>query len=129
MSATSTWFPISWRGSAPTTSEQLSFGATASRPTSRVDITHVADIPISVDEVTADLVARLPDIGTVGFRELTEDLATSIEVVVYFLAVLELYKRGMVEVSQASTFGRIAITWCGEADLYEPLVGVDAYEG
>lgn len=103
--------------------------ATASRPTPRVDIAHVTDIPISVDEVAADLVARLPDIGTVGFRELTEDLATGIEVVVYFLAVLELYKRGMVEVSQASTFGRIAITWSGEDDLVDPLVGVDAYEG
>jgi len=34
-----------------------------------------------------------------------------------------------VEVSQASTFGNIAITWSGEADLTEPLVGVDAYEG
>ena len=103
--------------------------ATASRPTPRVDIAHVTDIPISVDEVTADLVARLPDIGTVGFRELTEDLETGIEVVVYFLAVLELYKRGMVEVSQASTFGRIAITWSGEGDLDDPLEGVDAYEG
>ena len=103
--------------------------ATTARPTPRVDIAHVTDIPISVDEVTAELVARLPDIGTVGFRELTEELATGIEVVVYFLAVLELYKRGMVEVSQASTFGNIAITWSGEADLAEPLVGVDAYEG
>ena len=103
--------------------------ATSSRPTPRVDITHVTDIPMSVDEVTADLVVRLPDMGTVGFRELTEDLETGIEVVVYFLAVLELYKRGFVEISQASTFGRIAITWSGEADLAEPLVGVDAYEG
>ena len=105
------------------------FRATAARPAPHVDITHVTDIPISVAEVTADLVARLPGIGTVGFRELTEDLATGIEVVVYFLAVLELYKRGMVEVSQTSTFGRIAVTWSGESDEDEPLVGVDAYEG
>ena len=103
--------------------------ATASRPTPRVDIGHVTDIPISVDEVTADLVARLPDIGTVEFRELTEDLGSSIEVVVYFLAVLELFKRGLVEVSQATTFGRIAITWCGGDDYEELLVGVDSYDG
>ena len=103
--------------------------ATATRPAPHVDIAHVTDIPISVAEVTADLVARLPEIGRVGFRELTEDLATGIEVVVYFLAVLELYKRGMVDVSQASTFGRIAITWSGETEEYEPLAGVDAYDG
>lgn len=103
--------------------------ATETRPTPRVGIGHITDIPISVDEVTAELVDRLPDIGTVGFRELTEDLETSIEVVVYFLAVLEMFKRGLVEVSQATTFGRIAITWTGEAEFDEPLVGVDAYEG
>lgn len=103
--------------------------ATASRPVPRVDTAHVTNIPISVDQVTAELVARLPDIGTVGFRDLTEDLETGIEVVVYFLAVLELFKRGLVEVSQASTFGRIAITWSGEADFEDLLVGVDSYEG
>lgn len=103
--------------------------ATAVRPAPHVDVAHITDIPLSVDEVTSGLMARLPDIGTVGFRELTEGLETGIEVVVYFLAVLELFKRGLVDVSQATTFGRIAITWSGEADFGEPLVGVDAYEG
>lgn len=103
--------------------------ATAARPAPQVDIRHITDIPISVDEVAADLMARLPDIGTVGFRELTDDLETGIEVVVYFLAVLELYKRGLVDVLQATTFGRITITWSGEAGFDDALVGVDAYEG
>jgi len=89
----------------------------------------ITDIPISVNEVAADLMERLPGIETVEFRELTEDLETGIEVVVYFLAVLELYKRGLVDVLQATTFGRIAITWTGEADVNQPLVGVDSYEG
>ena len=103
--------------------------ATASRPTPRVNVQHITDIPISVDEVAADLMHRLPEIGTVGFRELTEDLETGIEVVVYFLAVLELYKRGLVDVLQAATFGRIAITWSAEADFDEALAGVDSYDG
>ena len=103
--------------------------ATASRPAPRVDVKHITDIPITVDEVTNDLLKWLPEVGTVGFRELTDDLETGIEVVVYFLAVLELYKRGLVDVLQATTFGRIAITWSGEAESAEPLVGVDAYEG
>ncbi len=103
--------------------------AAAVRPTPRVSIQHITDIPISVNEVAADLMERLPGIETVEFRELTEDLETGIEVVVYFLAVLELYKRGLVDVLQATTFGRIAITWTGEADVNQPLVGVDSYEG
>jgi len=103
--------------------------AAAVRPTPRVSIQHITDIPISVNEVAADLMERLPGIETVEFRELTEDLEAGIEVVVYFLAVLELYKRGLVDVLQATTFGRIAITWTGEADVNQPLVGVDSYEG
>ncbi len=103
--------------------------ATTARPTPRVDVAHITAIPISVDEVTTDLVARLPEIGTVSFRELTSDLTTNIELVVYFLAVLELYKQGYIEISQATTFGRIAITWGGDADPAEPLVAVGAYDG
>lgn len=103
--------------------------ATAVRPIPRVDVTHVSDIPVSVDEVAADLIGRLPAMGTVVFRDLTEDLHTEIEVVVYFLAVLELYKRGMLEVSQAASFGSIAITWDSDARYCEPLAGVDAYDG
>ena len=103
--------------------------ATATRSTPKVGIDHITDIPISVDEVAAELVDRLAGIGRVGFRELTEDLETRIEVVVYFLAVLEMFKRGLVEISQATTFGHIAITWTGEAEVDGPLAGVDAYEG
>ncbi len=109
--------------------------ATVSRPAPRVSLAHVTDIRITVGEVTNDLAARLPSIGTVGFRELTEGLATGMEVVVYFLAVLELYKQGMVEVSQAITFGDITITWTGRTDEEAwddgsgPRVDADDYEG
>src|ERR687896_588893 len=40
-------------------------------------------------------------------------LAEHIEVVIGFLAVLELYKRSLVELDQTSTFGDIAIRWTG----------------
>lgn len=103
--------------------------AVAVRPAPQVSLAHVTDIPMTVNEVAAELAGRLPGMGTVGFRELTDDLATGIEVVVYFLAVLELYKRGLVEVTQATTFGRIAIAWSGEGDGAAPLAGVDAYDG
>ena len=103
--------------------------AVAPRPEPKVSLAHVTNIPFTVHEVAAELASRLPDMGTVGFRELTEHLATDIEVVVYFLAVLELYKRGLVEVSQASVFGRIAIAWCGEGDGTPLLAEMDAYEG
>lgn len=103
--------------------------ATAVRPEPQVSLAHVTNIPFTVNEVAAELAARLPEMGTVGFRELTEHLVSGIEVVVYFLAILELYKRGLVEVSQASVFGRIAIAWSGEGDGDSWLAEMDAYEG
>ena len=103
--------------------------ATAARPEPKVSLAHVTNIPFTVNEVAAELAARLPAMGTVGFRELTEHLAAGIEVVVYFLAVLELYKRGLVEVSQAAVFGSITIAWSGGQDGGASLLETDAYEG
>lgn len=103
--------------------------ATATPPTSKVDIAHITDIPISVNEVAAELMRCLPSMGVSSFRECTDDLDTTIEVVVYFLAVLELYKRGLVELSQASTFGDITISWQDGVNVADSLAGIDAYDG
>ncbi len=116
-------------GVRPTDIRAAFLRATAERPTPKVDITHLNDVPFTVNEVAAELAQSLPGMGTRGFRELTDHLNTTIEVVVYFLAVLELYKRGLVEVSQAATFGRIAISWVGGADEADPLFGLDTYDG
>jgi chromatin segregation and condensation protein Rec8/ScpA/Scc1 (kleisin family) len=43
-----------------------------------------------------------------------------IEVVIGLLAVLELYKRSLVELDQTSTFGDIAVRWTG-GDLADPI--------
>jgi len=53
-----------------------------------------------VNELTIDL----PDRGRVSFRQLTAQLVDRIEVVVYFLAVLELYKQDLIDISQFSSF-------------------------
>ena len=102
--------------------------ATAPRPVVRVDLDHVAPIGISVADAVADLVIELPDRPRVTFRELTAQLVDRIEVVVHFLAILELYKRGLIELSQLQTFGAITIEWVGAAGELE-LDDLDVYEG
>jgi segregation and condensation protein A len=42
---------------------------------------------------------------------------TPLELIVRFLAVLELFKQGVVELDQAGNFGEIEITWLGDDDL------------
>ena len=96
-------------------------------PPPRVQLDHVAPIRVSVDDAVEALVARLPDAGTLTFRALTEGLADRIEVIVRFLAVLELYKQGLVEIDQAVTFGDLQVSWVGEDDAV--FAGVDSYDG
>ena len=55
----------------------------------------------------------LPGSPPTSFRELTAGARTRMEVVVHFLGLLELYKQGLVELEQASTFGELRVAWTG----------------
>jgi len=71
---------------------------------------HVASMPISL-ELHAESVHRvLQRRRTARFSELLEGNASPEIVVVTLLAILELYKRGMADVSQEELFGDIVIT-------------------
>lgn len=106
------------------------------RPIPGVDLDHVAPVRLSVTEAVAELVDELPRIGRITFRSLTDALVERLEVVVRFLAVLELYKQGLVDLDQPTTFGELTISWLGgEGDdedrpVLADLVGrIDRYEG
>jgi segregation and condensation protein A len=104
--------------------------AIAPKPAPRVDLDHVAPIRASVTDALAELMDELPRAGRITFRELTGDLVERLDVVVRFLAVLELFKIGMVDLDQAHTFGDIEIVWCGgDHDGAGDLAQVDAYDG
>ena len=104
--------------------------ATAPRPVPRVDLGHVTPIRLTVAEVVEELLADLPDRGRLTFRQLTGQLVGRIDVVVHFLAVLELYKQGMIELGQETQFGDISIVWTGGAyDAEVALASIDTYEG
>jgi segregation and condensation protein A len=104
--------------------------AAAPKPVPRIDLDHVAPIRASVADAVAELLDELPRIGVIGFRRLTDGLVERLEVVVRFLAVLELFKQGFVELDQPRTFGDIEITWLGrDRSELEELTPVDAYDG
>jgi segregation and condensation protein A len=96
----------------------------------KIDLFHVAAVRITVADCVAELVDELPRVGRIGFRRLTEELVERVEVIVRFLALLEMYKQGWVELEQGDRFGDIEIVWVGEDDRVS--VGaftVDDYEG
>ncbi|MGA8295546.1 MAG: ScpA family protein [Acidimicrobiales bacterium] len=86
------------------------------RPVPRIEDTHVLVDEVSVSETIINLADDLRARGQATFRELTEHLPTRAHVVASFLAILELYKRTLVELEQPSTFGTLSVSWIGGDD-------------
>jgi segregation and condensation protein A len=104
--------------------------AVTPKPQVRIDLDHVAPIRASVTDAVAELLEELPLVGTISFRALTGDLVERLAVVVRFLAVLELFKQGFIDLDQPRTFGDIQIVWLGrDRSELEELSPVDAYDG
>ena len=103
------------------------------RPQPRVDLFHVAAIKANVAVAIEVLVDDLPRCGRTTFRALTSSLVERIEVVVWFLGILELFKVGLVELDQVGRFGDIHVVWLGAEDdsatRGEVLESIDVYEG
>jgi segregation and condensation protein A len=90
----------------------------------------VAPIRASVTDAIAELIDELPRVGRISFRALTGDLVDRLEVVVRFLAVLELFKLGLVDLDQPRTFGDIQVVWIGrDGERSGVLDRVDVYDG
>jgi segregation and condensation protein A len=119
-------------GVTPEMLSQAYLRATAERPAPRVDLSHVTVDTLTVAETVRVLAERLPSIRTTSFRELTQHLTVRMEVIVNFLALLELCKLGKVNLGQGHTFGDLRVEWI---DGGRELVGVggalvvDDYEG
>lgn len=104
--------------------------ATAPKPEPRVDLFHVAAIKANVADALAELVDELPRVRRITFRRLTADLVDKIEIIVRFLALLELFKQGYIELDQPARFGEIDIVWVGdERPIEVGALAIDDYEG
>jgi segregation and condensation protein A len=114
--------------------------ATAPKPVPRVDIEHVASLRLSVTEAVVELADELRRAKHITFRQLTSSLVERLEVVVRFLALLELFKQGLIDLDQPAKFGDIDILWLGGVpegdddergafDVMADLAAVNAYDG
>ncbi len=72
-----------------------------------VNTEHITPLPLSVEEQVDYLLTELKD-GPRQFKDLTNGYGRQ-EVIVTFLAVLELCKRSMVDVKQSGNFGELEI--------------------
>jgi segregation and condensation protein A len=83
-------------------------------PIPDLDLSHVTPITATLAEGLRAVQERMEVKGNARFRDLLEDCEERIEVVVRFLALLELYREGKVELLQADLFGDIEVRWQGQ---------------
>jgi segregation and condensation protein A len=104
--------------------------AVTPKPVQRIDLFHVAPIRASVADAVAELVDELPRVGRISFRRLTSGLVERLEVIVRFLALLELFKQGVIELDQDEQFGEIDVMWTGGlVPVAAGSIAIDDYEG
>ena len=71
---------------------------------------HVASMPISLELHAESVHRQLRRDKTLRFSEIVTANATLEVIVVTFLAILELYKRGFADITQDNVFGEIIVT-------------------
>ena len=94
------------------------------RQTFLLEAEHVAPLDLTVASVDRFTMAH----QTCTFRELLDDDATTEQLVVTFLAMLELAKRGSLTLSQDEIFGTIQINRVEGAEAYVPGEGPELTE-
>jgi segregation and condensation protein A len=102
---------------APSTLLAAAMRALAPKIEPIVQTDHVAPVRASVRDAIDDVLARLPDRAPMGFRELVAGQTERLEVIVRFLAVLELYKQGIVDLDQTATFGELTVRRLDEDEI------------
>ncbi len=121
--------PDMLEGTSVKSLQRAAIRALTPRPVPVVDLFHVNPIKITVADAVGELLDELPRLGRVSFRHLTADLTDRIEVIVRFLALLELFKQGVVDLDQPERFGDIEVVWAPADGVDTDAILIDAYDG
>jgi segregation and condensation protein A len=93
-----------------------------------VQTDHVAPVRASVRDAVESILAILPDARAVTFRDLVVGVTERVEVVVRFLAVLELYKQGVVDLEQPTTFAELSVRRLAEDETALDQISLDDWD-
>ena len=98
--------------------EFAGLAAKALEPKSELELnlTHIHAPAVSVREQAAIVVGHLRSQGTTTFRRLAADAADTMTRVARFLALLELFREGVVAFDQMTPLGELTIRWTGSDD-------------
>nr|WP_230690335.1 segregation/condensation protein A [Catellatospora paridis] len=93
-----------------------------------VSVAHIHQVRVSVREHAELLRNRLFELRSATFSQLTADCENTLEVVARFLALLELYREGLVGFDQELALGELTVHWTGGETAAGDLA-VDDYDG
>jgi segregation and condensation protein A len=92
-----------------------------------LDTSHVAPIRVSVRDAIVELSDRLAEGRPLSFTDLCGVREERVEVIVRFLALLELFKANAVTLDQADRWGEIVVSWTWEASVETALEDAEEY--
>jgi segregation and condensation protein A len=93
-----------------------------------VSIDHIHLVRVSVREHALILRDKLLRARVATFRSLCADCQSTLEIVARFLALLELYREGLVAFDQQAALGELTVRWTGDESAPADLT-VEEYEG
>jgi segregation and condensation protein A len=105
----------------------LAAKAMAPKPVFDVDLAHIHAPTVSVREQATLVVDRLRRQGTMTFRALSGDSPDTLTTVARFLALLELFREGVVAFDQVTPLGELTVRWTGGED--EDVEITDEFDG
>lgn len=91
----------------------LAARALAPKPVHELSLAHIHAPAVSVREQAALVVERLRRQGTMTFRALSGDSPDTLTTVARFLALLELFREGVVSFDQVTPLGELSVRWTG----------------
>lgn len=94
----------------------LAAKALAPKPMAEVSLAHIHAPAVSVREQAEVVVDRLRRTGSMTFRAMCGDSPDTMTTVARFLALLELFREGVVGFDQVSPLGELTIRWTGSDD-------------
>ena len=102
-------------GVTPQRLAEIAAQAMMAKPSPIVDLSHVQPVRMTVRDAAGMVVQELSRAGgSATFAELTAGCRHPIEVIVHFLALLELYKLDIVDMEQAANFATLRVVANGD---------------
>jgi segregation and condensation protein A len=113
-------------GLGPDAFAALAAKAMTPKPVPVVGLDHIHASKVSVREHAAILRERLARLGQASFRALCSDCTTTLEIIARFLALLELFREGVLSFDQIEPLGELHVRWVGGGSESPPVV-IDEY--